>query len=138
PVSLVPIPGDPVPVRDPGAWLLDPNPAVTRAGLVADLARSLGAWQLDERIAFLSTDTPVPSPFARTLRVIASMPWHEKRLRTVLRELAAGPITIRRRGLAGDVDALTHRLRGPGPNSYTVAMTRVANKPWALLCEDST
>ena len=34
-------PGDPVPVTEPGEYLLDPNPAVTRAGLVEDLARSL-------------------------------------------------------------------------------------------------
>jgi len=30
-------------------------------------------------IAFLSSDEPVGTPFARTLRVLESAPWHEKR-----------------------------------------------------------
>ncbi len=41
--ALVACPGDPVPVTEPGEYLLDPNPAVTRSGLVEDLARSLAA-----------------------------------------------------------------------------------------------
>ena len=140
PVSLSPVPGDPVTVREPGAYLLDPNPAVTRAGLVADLARTFGvvAWQLDPQIAFLSTDEPVATPFARTLRVVASLPWHEKRLRAQLRDLGAGPVTIRRRGLPGDIAALTRRLRGSGSRHFTLAMTRSENRPWALICEEPT
>lgn len=134
--TLLPVPGEPVPVIAPGAWLLDPNPAVTRAGLVEDLARSLGVAKIDDHIAFLTAETPTVIPFARTLRVLASLPWHEKRLRAALRELDVGPIDIRRRGLAGDVDALTRRLRGDGNRRVTVAMTRAAGQPWAVICED--
>ena len=92
-------------------WLHDPNPAVTRAGLVQHLATKIGAAQIDEQIAFLVTDEPVSSPFARSLPIIASEPWNEKHLRQTLRDLDAGPVDIRRRGLAGDVDAIGKRLR---------------------------
>lgn len=135
--ALIAAPGEPVPVAAPGGWLLDPNPAVTRAGLVEELARALGAAKIDDKIAFLTTDTPVTTPFARALRVVASLPWHEKRLREALRGLDAGPVDIRRRGLAGDVDALARRLRGPGDRRFTIAMTRAAGQPWALVCEDA-
>src|SRR5216684_4306957 len=57
--TLTPGRGGPVPVRPPGGFLLDPSPAVTRAGVVEDLARLLGAWKIDERIAFLSAGTAV-------------------------------------------------------------------------------
>ena len=62
-------PGDtPIPrTPEPGDILLDPNPAVTRAGLVADLARWLDAAMIDSQIAFLVTATPVDTPFARSL-----------------------------------------------------------------------
>ena len=40
--TLTPQAGPPVPVAPPGPFLLDPNPAVTRAGLVAELARATG------------------------------------------------------------------------------------------------
>ncbi len=134
---LLPRPGDPVPVREPapGQWLLDPNPAVTRAGLVEDLARSLGAVKIDDEIGFLVTDGPVETPFARSLRIIGSMPWHEKQLKRFLRDIDAGPVDIRRRGLAGDVAAITKRLRGPGSTPVTLAMTRMMGRPWAVICE---
>jgi hypothetical protein len=134
---LEPVPGDPVAIREPepGDLLLDPNPAVTRAGLVQDLARQLGAARIDDQIAFLVTARPVRSPFARTLAIRASLPWNEKALRRVLRDMDAGPVDVRRRGLAGDVDAIAKRLRGKGGTPYTVAMTRVMDRPWALVCE---
>ncbi len=139
PASLEPVPGDPIPHRTPlaGDVLLDPNPAVTRAGLVEDLARTLPGTiaMIDPRIAFLLADTEVRTPFARALRVIDSFPWHEKKLKRRLRELEAGPVDIRRRGLPGDVDAISRRLRGPGTRPVTIAMTRVDNQPWAIICE---
>jgi len=134
--TLVAHPGDPVPVGEPGEYLLDPNPAVTRASLVEDLARTLGAWKFDPQIAFLAIDHEVSTPFARTLRVIDSAPWNEKRFAVRLRELGVGPADIRRRGLAGDVDQIRRRLKLTGPHRATVVLTRVAGKPWGLICAD--
>jgi hypothetical protein len=152
--ALVACPGDAVPVTEPGEYLLDPNPAVTRAGLVEDLARSLAAGggpdgrpdgspggdggsdvaKIDPQIAFLTLDRPVQTPFARTLRVLDSAPWNEKRFARRLRELGIGAADIRRRGLAGDVDQIHRRLKLAGPNRATVVITRVNDKPWGLIC----
>jgi hypothetical protein len=139
--SLTPGPGGPVPVRAPGGFLLDPNPAVTRAGVVEDLARLVGAWKIDETIAFLATDAVVRTPFARTLRVIDSAPWDQRRLPARLRALGVGSVDIRRRGLAGDVAALHRQLKLSGPLRATlvmtrVLMTRVRDRPWGLVCVD--
>jgi THUMP domain-like/RNA cap guanine-N2 methyltransferase len=128
--------GAPVPVRAPGPFLLDPNPAVTRAGVVEDLARLLGAWKIDEKIAFLSAGTAVRTPFARTLRVIDSGPWDQRRLPARLRALDIGAVDIRRRGLAGDVAELHRHLKLSGSRRATLVMTRVADRPWALVCLD--
>ncbi|MGH3934375.1 MAG: THUMP-like domain-containing protein [Pseudonocardiaceae bacterium] len=133
---LLPRPGAEVEHRDPGAFLLDPNPAVTRAGLVEDLARGLGAWKIDPRIAFLSSDAPLHTPFARTLRVLDSGPWDQKALASRLRALDIGSIDIRRRGLAGDIDALHRQLEPHGTRHATLVMTRVSHHPWALICVD--
>src|SRR5207248_3927866 len=67
-------------VAPPGPFLLDPSPAVTRAGAVADLAASVGGWQIDPRIAFVSADTVTPTPFGRWLVVEASLPFGLKPL----------------------------------------------------------
>jgi SAM-dependent methyltransferase len=118
----------------PGEYLFDPNPAVTRAGLVAKLAGMLGAWQIDPMIAFLSADEPKFTPFARTLRVIESAPWHERRFAARLRDLGIGTADIRRRGLAGDVAQIHRRLGLRGPGAAVVVLTRVSDRPWGLIC----
>jgi SAM-dependent methyltransferase len=135
--QLLPAPGEPVDCRQPGGYLLDPNPAVTRAGLVEELARELDAWKIDPRIAFLSADRPLHSPFGRSLRVISSLPWREKDIAAQLRAHDIGPLDIRRRGLAGDVDVLRRKLRTDGTRPATLVMTRVADRPWALVCVDA-
>jgi SAM-dependent methyltransferase len=132
--TLTAEPGPPVPVAAPGEFLLDPNPSVTRAGLVEDLARRLGAWKIDPMIAFLTTDREVSTPFARTLRVLESMPWHEKQAARRLRELGIGAADIRRRGLAGDVDLIRRRLGLRGEGAATIVLTRREDRPWGLIC----
>jgi SAM-dependent methyltransferase len=136
PSTLVTRPGPPVRCAQPGAFLLDPSPAVTRAGLVEELARDLGAWKLDPRIAFLSADEPLATPFGRLLRVDASLPWSLKTLRQVLRERGVGTVEVRKRGSAVDVADLTARLRLRGHDRAVVVLTRVADRPWALVCAE--
>ena len=134
--TLVAAPGEPVPAGAPGEYLLDPSPAVTRAGLVADLARAVGGWQFDPRIAFLAMKQEAVTPCGRTLRVVDSAPWNEKRFARRLRELGVGAADLRRRGLAGDVDQIRRRLKLSGPHRATVVLTRVDDKPWGLVCAD--
>jgi predicted RNA methylase len=134
--TLTSAPGGPVAVREPAEFLLDPNPAVTRAGLVEELARLVEADKIDDRIAFLTLESEVHTPFARTLRVIDSGPWNQKQLPGRLRQLDIGSVDIRRRGLAGDVDALHRKLRLSGSRRATLVMTRVRDRPWALVCLD--
>jgi SAM-dependent methyltransferase len=126
--------GPDVPVQVPGDYLLDPNPAVTRAGLVEELARAVGGWKIDPMIAFVAADRPVATPFARTLRVLESMPWHERAVARRLRELGIGAADIRRRGLAGDVQQIHRRLGLRGEGSATIVLTRQDGKPWGLIC----
>ena len=134
--TLTPGTGGPVPVREPGGFLLDPSPAVTRAGVVEDLARLAGAWKIDDQIAFLSADTAAHTPFARTLQVIDSAPWHQRSLPARLRALDVGAVDIRRRGLAGNVAELHRQLRLSGSRRVTLVMTRVQDRPWGLVCVD--
>lgn len=137
-VQLVPDPGLPAAsLRPPGRYLLDPSPAITRAGAVADVAASLDAWQIDPQIAFLSADHPLGPTYGRGLVVEASLPFNLKALRAELRRLDIGAIDIRRRGLAGDVDDIRRRLSTAGSRRATVVLTRVLDKPWSFICTDA-
>ena len=120
----------------PGGYVIDPSPAITRAGLVRQLAAEVGAWQLDPRIAFLSTDAAADTPFGRTLQVEASLPFSVKSLAAELRRLDIGAVDLRRRGLAGDVEDLRRRLRPQGRRRGVVLLTRLHDKPWTIVCTE--
>ena len=136
--TLVEQPNARVPVAEPGHYLIDPDPAVTRAGLVKELGESLGqCWQIDHEIAFLSTNEAVRTPFGRTLAVEASEAWSLARLKQILRALDVGTVDIRKRGSAVDVEDLQRRLKLTGTRSATLALTRVLGRPWMLVCFDA-
>ena len=135
--TLIERPGAQVELAEPGAFLLDPDPAVTRAGLVEELGESLGAcWKIDPQIAFLSADHPLRTPFGRTLQIESSRPWGLAGLREELRRLDVGVVDIRKRGSAVDVDEIQRRLKLTGQRKATVVLTRVADRPWAFVCTD--
>ena len=120
------------PVRAPGEWLVNPDGAVVRAGLVCQYGARLRFGRLDERIAYLTGD--VPPPGIRAFRVLEQGHYTEKRLREALRARRAGAVEILVRGLDVDPNALRPRLRLRGPESLTVVLTRIGRTPTAFLC----
>lgn len=123
-----------LPIAGVGRYLYDPNPAVTRTGLVQDLGRTLGASMIDERIAFLTSEVLTTSPFARALEVHESMPWSLKPVKARLRALGIGSVEVRQRGLtAGDVDALRRRLATDEAGTGVLVLTRLGDRPWAVI-----
>jgi len=123
---------DDVGAAAPGEWIVDPDGAVVRAGLVKHYGARHGLWQLDERIAYLTGDTPPPG--ARAFRVLEHGPYNEKTLRALLRRHEVGRLEILVRGLDVDPDALRRRLKLRGPAGATVVLTRIGRAPYAFLC----
>jgi hypothetical protein len=126
-------PAPPAPPRPVGAFLYDPDPAVVRSGLVADLALRLGAWFIDPRIAYLSANERIDTPFARCFAVEVCMPFHLRRLRECLRQRGVGRVAVSRRGSAIEPDELIRRLKLSGSETRTVILTRVQDRPYALV-----
>ncbi|SDM97719.1 THUMP-like domain-containing protein [Allokutzneria albata] len=120
------------PVREVGEWIIDPDGAVVRAGLVRHYGARHGLGQLDPRIAYLTGDTPPRG--VRAFRVLEHGKYNEKTLRALLREREVGRLEILVRGLDIDPDALRRRLKISGPGEATVVLTRVGDTPTAYLC----
>ncbi|KDN21465.1 class I SAM-dependent methyltransferase [Amycolatopsis rifamycinica] len=123
---------DELPAREPGEWIVDPDGAVVRAGLVRHYAARHGLWQLDERIAYLTGDTPPPG--VRAFRVLEHGPYTEKALKGVLKRHDVGRLEILVRGLDVDPDALRRRLKPRGAAEASVVLTRIGRSPVAFLC----
>ncbi|HET6561521.1 MAG TPA: class I SAM-dependent methyltransferase [Marmoricola sp.] len=123
----------PAPARPVGRYLLEPDGAVIRAGLVTAVAARVEGWLVDENIAYLSCDTVPTSSYARAFEVLEELPFHEKQLRAALRSRGVGRLTIKKRGVAVVPEQLRKRLALRGDAEATVVLTRVAGRGTALL-----
>ncbi|MGN9812027.1 THUMP-like domain-containing protein [Micromonospora sp. BQ11] len=115
-------------------YLYDPDAAVVRAHLVAELAADLDATLADPSIAYLYADSPTATPFARCLEVTDTLPFSLKRLRTLLRERGVGRVEILKRGSALEPEKLRRDLRLAGGEAASLVLTRVAGAPTVLVC----
>jgi len=116
---------DDCPVQPAGRWIVDPDGAVVRAGLVRHYAARHGLWQLDPHIAYLSGDDLPPG--VRGFEVLEQLAFDERRLRQALSALDCGSLEILVRGVDVDPDALRRRLALRGNRSLTVVLTRIGS-----------
>ncbi|MFD6395338.1 class I SAM-dependent methyltransferase [Nocardia sp. NPDC060249] len=123
---------DDIPDRAPGEWIIDPDGAVVRAGLVRHLAAEHGLWQLDPQIAYLTGDT-VPTGM-RGFRIEGRFELREKTLRQELSRRDCGALEILIRGVDIDPDALRKKLKQRGSTPYTLVITRIGRAGVVFLC----
>jgi THUMP domain-like len=126
-------------VAPAGRWIVDPDGAVVRAGLVRHYAARHGLWQLDPDIAYLSGDR-LPDNM-RGFEVIEEVNYSERRLRQALSARDTGAVEILVRGIGVDPDALRARLRLRGSQPVSVVIARIgsgaASRATAFICHSS-
>jgi hypothetical protein len=126
-------------VAPAGRWIVDPDGAVVRAGLVRHYATRHGLWQLDPDIAYLSGDR-LPDD-VRGFEVLEELNYSERRLRQALSARDVGVVEILVRGVGVDPDALRARLRLRGSQPVSVVIARIgsgaASRATAFICRSS-
>jgi len=126
-------------VAPAGRWIVDPDGAVVRAGLVRHYAARHDLWQLDPDIAYLSGDQLPDS--VRGFEVLEELNYSERRLRQALSTRDVGAVEILVRGADIDPDALRARLRLRGSQPASVIVTRIgsgaASRATAFICRPS-
>lgn len=127
-----PTPGETGPLEE---YVMEPDGAVIRAGLVGPLAASVGAHLVDPRIAYLTRATEVRTPFARTYRVLESLPYSTSRLAAALRARGVGRVEIKKRGVDVVPERLRPQLKLRGTEAATVILTRIADRHTAMIVE---
>jgi hypothetical protein len=122
-----------------GRWIVDPDGAVVRAGLVRQYGARHGLWQLDPDIAYLSGDA-LPDG-VRGFEVIDQLDYRERRLRQALSAHDVGAVEILVRGVDVDPDALRLRLKLRGARQLAVVITRIgagrSSRAVAYVCRPS-
>ena len=122
-----------------GRWIVDPDGAVVRAGLVRQYGARHGLWQLDPDIAYLSGDD-LPDG-VRGFEVLDQLDYGERRLRQALSDHDVGAVEILVRGVDVDPDALRLRLKLRGARQLAVVITRIgagrSSRTVAYVCRPS-
>ncbi len=119
-----------------GRYLYEPDGAVVRAHLVAELAQRVAGRLIDPTIAYVTTDAVHPTPFATGYEITDALPFHVKKLRALLRERGVGVVTVKKRGSAVEPEELRRKLKldpKAASGSCTVFLTRIAGAPSMLL-----
>ncbi|MCA9885013.1 MAG: methyltransferase domain-containing protein [Anaerolineae bacterium] len=132
--TLIPQPD--VPLSEPANWLVEPDPAILRAGLVRHLADDLGGFMLDETIGYLTTTEHPQSLWVRSWAILDWMPFHLKKLRNYLREHNVGKVTVKKRGSPITPEQLMASLKlKKGDEERTLVLTRLRGEPIVMICE---
>lgn len=114
----------------PGEFIIDPDGAIVRAGLVRHYAVREQLWMLDERIAYL-TGNRIPAgtsgfPFLEEVPL--------KKLKSAMAAHGAGSVEILVRGVDVDPDQLRKKLQLKGTKAMSVVITRIGSRGVALVC----
>lgn len=120
-------------VRPVGRYLYEPDGAVIRAHLVAEVAEEVGGGLVDATIAYVTADELHPTPYATPYEITDRLPFNVKRLKALLREREVGTLTVKKRGSAVEPEELRRKVKPQGPNAATVFLTRVAGAPTMLV-----
>jgi SAM-dependent methyltransferase len=120
---------------EPGVILYEPDPAVIRANLVGVAARRFNLSPVDEQIAFLLGDIIPPTSLLTPVRVIDWMDFAARRTRAWLVGHDIGSLEIKTRGFAGRPEQVLKQLRPTGSRAAVLFLTRIQDKPTAILAE---
>lgn len=118
-----------------GLVLYEPDASVIRAGLVGVVARRLGLAPIDSRIAYLLGEPVPPTALLTPFRVIDWMEFSARKARQWLARHDVGRLDIKTRGFAFKSQDLSHQLRPGGRRPAVLFLTRVRDRPTAILAE---
>ena len=116
-------------------FIYEPDNAVVRSHLIADLARQVDATLISKEIAYLTSDSEIDSPMMRGFRVIDEMAFDRKKLKAYLRDRNIGTLEIKKRGVDVVPEQLRKELNLKGEIAATLILTRVGDDHRALLAE---
>lgn len=119
-----------------GRFLFEPDGAVIRAHLVAEVAAEVGGRLIDPTIAYVTADAPHRTPYATGYEITDVLPFNVKKLRALLRERGVGVVTVKKRGSAVEPEELRRKLKLDAKahrGACTIFLTRVAGAPSMLL-----
>ncbi|WP_209371430.1 class I SAM-dependent methyltransferase [Brevibacterium renqingii] len=119
-----------------GSYLLEPDGAIVRAGLVAALCAPLQARRVHPSIAYLTTDVEPTGPASAGVtayEVVDVLPAKIASLRKELVSRGIGSVVVKKRGADIVPDQVRRQLKLPKGDKATLVFTRLGERHVVLL-----
>ena len=126
----------PPPVGPVGRWLHEPDDAVIRAGLVADVAALVEGRLLDEHVAYVTSDDDVEVPLATRFEVRHALPFDIAAVRSLLVAEGVGEVVVKKRATSLEPERIVRELALPRAGGRAVLLlARVGDGVDAFVCD---
>ena len=109
------------------SYIFEPDPAVIRANLVAELGEKLNYNLLDKHIALLTGTDLVKTSFGKLYRVDFEMNYNLKKLKRYLREEEVGELIIKTRGFPETVEQFRKKFKLKGKSRKLMFIVRIGS-----------
>ncbi len=102
--------------------VFDPDPSLSRAGLIDGFAAVHGLSRAADGADLLTGSSAVPSPFLTPFEVVAVFPLDMKRLKREVAARRIGPLEVKTKGVDLTPEAVRERLRPEGDRPGTLIL----------------
>lgn len=117
------------------SYLYEPDNALIRSHLIANLAEELNLKLLSSDIAYLTGNIAIDNPWISRYRILDNLPFDRKKLKAYLKDKNTGPLEIKKRGADITPEALRKELNLKGSNPATIVVTRIQDQHRVLIVE---
>lgn len=138
------IAGDPLDavadVVEPGTYLLDPDPAIVRSGLLDVFCEQFGLSRLDDAEEYLTAEHVPTTALSTAFKVVALTTNNDKQIRKMLTHHNIGSLEVKTRHVKVDANTLQRKYAGrnrtgQGDQPGVLFIARLQGKTHAVLCE---
>lgn len=113
---------------EPSRYLLDPNPAVVRSGLIDSVCERLALQRLDSEEEYLTSEEVPQSDFVTAFEMEALLPNNQKQLRQYLRDSPGRYYEIKCRHVPIDAASVARKLPAGGVDSKVIFFLRIQGR----------
>jgi len=118
------------------AYIIEPDAAIIRSGLVAEYAESIQATFLDPYIAYLTTDHIPSAPGGTAYQIHESIPYSVQKIKSYLKKHSITALAIKKRGFAETPKALQKKIGiKKGSNTFFLFIYRTHDRHQAVFAE---
>ncbi|WP_165068794.1 class I SAM-dependent methyltransferase [Paludisphaera rhizosphaerae] len=106
-----------------GRWLYDPDPALSRSGLLDSFARAHGLGRIAADLPYLTADVFLATPWLEAFEVLEVHPLDLKKLRRQIDASSLGPVQVKHKTTDLKPEALRPLLRPKGDAPAVLFLT---------------